>query len=93
MSIWKQTGRLRRHWGKFVTMAKKAGLALNPGTPLSAAEDVLPLVDYLMLMTVNPGFAGQKYLTFVERKVEQAVRLKEEYGFVLIVDGAISPNG
>ena len=83
--IAKTLGQIRNH-------GKKAGLALNPGTPRSAAEDVLPLVDYLMLMTVNPGFAGQKYLTFVERKVEQAVRLKEEYGFVLIVDGAISPE-
>lgn len=64
----------------------KAGLALNPGTPLEAAECILPLVDYLLIMTVNPGFAGQKYLPFVDRKIRKAAALKEEYGYQLAVD-------
>lgn len=69
----------------------KAGLTLNPGTPLEAAECILPLVDYLLIMTVNPGFAGQKYLPFVDRKIRKAAALKAEYGYQLAVDGAISP--
>ncbi len=43
-------------------------------------------------MTVNPGFAGQKYLEFTDRKLQSLAALKEEYGFRLMVDGAISPQ-
>lgn len=68
----------------------RAGLALNPGTSLEMVECVLPLVDYLMFMTVNPGFAGQAYLPFVERKITKAAEWKKEYGFRIAVDGAIS---
>lgn len=71
---------------------KKAGLALNPGTPLEAAECVLPLADYLLLLTVNPGFAGQKYLPFVDGKIEKAAAWKARYGYCLGVDGAIAPE-
>lgn len=69
---------------------KKAGIAINPGTSISQVEELLPLVDYVMAMTVNPGFAGQKYLTFVESKIRKLISLKDEYGFQLLVDGAIS---
>ena len=48
-------------------------------------------MDYLLIMTVNPGFAGQKYLPFVDRKIRKAAALKAEYGYQLAVDGAISP--
>lgn len=71
---------------------KRAGLVLNPGTPLEAASSALPLVDYLMLMTVNPGFAGQKYLPFIDEKIEKAVAQKARYGYTITVDGAISPE-
>lgn len=71
---------------------RKAGLAINPGTPLEAARCVLPLVDYLLVMTVNPGFAGQKYLPFVDGKVQKAAALKAEYGYRLAVDGAVGPG-
>lgn len=70
----------------------RAGLALNPGTALEAAACVLPLVDYLLLMTVNPGFAGQRYLPFVEEKLEKAIQWKAQYGYRLAVDGAVSPQ-
>lgn len=73
-------------------LGKKSGLVLNPGTSLEAAECVLPLTDYLMIMTVNPGFAGQKYLPFVDKKIKKAAALKKEYGYKITVDGAISPE-
>ncbi len=41
----------------------RAGVVINPGTPLSSLEEVLPLVDQVLVMTVNPGFGGQKFLT------------------------------
>lgn len=69
---------------------KAAGLAINPGTGIDAIEELLPLVDYVMVMTVNPGFVGQQYLEFVNRKILRLVGLKEDYGYKLIVDGAIS---
>lgn len=83
---------IARTLGMIRSRGKKAGLALNPGTSLAAAESVFPLTDCLLLMTVNPGFARQQYLSFVDRKVKEAVQLKEQYGFMLTVDGAISPE-
>ncbi len=52
----------------------KAGAALNPATPLSAVEEILPYVDMVLLMTVNPGFGGQ---SFIESMVPKIARLKE----------------
>lgn len=71
---------------------KKAGIAINPGTSVESILGLLPLVDYVMVMTVNPGFAGQKYLDYVNPKIERLVALSEEYGFKVMVDGAISPE-
>lgn len=51
----------------------KAGVALNPSTPLSAVEEVLPLCDMVLLMSVNPGFGGQK---FIETSVDKVRRLR-----------------
>lgn len=73
-------------------LGKRAGLVLNPGSSLELASEVLTLTDCLLLMTVNPGFAGQDYLPFVDEKIRRAVALKEKYGFMLAVDGAIAPK-
>ena len=69
----------------------KAGLAINPDTPISAVEEMLNLCDYVMVMTVNPGFAGQKFISFTRDKVIRLAALKEKYGFKLMIDGACSP--
>ncbi len=55
----------------------KAGLAVNPGTAVETVLPLLPLADHVLVMTVNPGFAGQKYLDFVEEKIGhfEAVRV------------------
>ena len=71
---------------------KKAGLAINPDTSLSAVEEMLNLCDYVMVMTVNPGFAGQKFIPFTIGKIKQLATLKETYGFKLMIDGACSPE-
>lgn len=70
----------------------KVGLAINPGTSLENIVELLNIIDYLMIMTVNPGFAGQKYLSFVDAKIEKALSLSKQYGFEVMVDGAISPE-
>ncbi|MHC9532163.1 ribulose-phosphate 3-epimerase [Dellaglioa sp. L3N] len=67
------------------------GIAINPGTSLSSIEPLLSMVDYVLIMTVNPGFAGQTYIDFVDDKLRELIKSKNKYGYKLIVDGAISP--
>jgi ribulose-phosphate 3-epimerase len=69
---------------------KKAGIAINPGTSVESVIELFPLIDYLMVMTVNPGFAGQKYLDFVNVKIEKLLRFAKQSDFKVMVDGAIS---
>ncbi len=80
-----------RTLGKIKAAGKSAGIAINPGTSIETIGELLPLTDYVMVMTVNPGFAGQKYLGFVNNKIEKLIKLKQEYGFKIMADGAISP--
>ncbi len=67
------------------------GLVINPDTSIETIEEMLNLVDYVMVMTVNPGFAGQKFIDFTKKKIERLAVLKDEYGFELMIDGACSP--
>ncbi|MCY7151175.1 ribulose-phosphate 3-epimerase [Streptococcus gallolyticus subsp. gallolyticus] len=71
---------------------KKAGIAINPGTSLESVKEVLPIIDYLMIMTVNPGFSGQKFLDYTLSKIDKAVDLGKKFNFDVMVDGAISPE-
>lgn len=71
---------------------KKAGIAINPGTSVENIMPLLSITDYVTVMTVNPGFAGQKYLSYVYTKINQLLQLKEDFKFDIIVDGAISPE-
>lgn len=73
-------------------MGKKAGIAINPDTPVAQVSEMLNVCDYVMVMTVNPGFAGQKFIEFTAKKVEQLAALKGEYGFEIVIDGACSPE-
>lgn len=69
----------------------KSGIAVNPGTSFETVKDLLYLCDYVMLMSVNPGFAGQKYLDFVTEKFEKFVDEAENYGgYDVMIDGACS---
>lgn len=68
----------------------KSGIALNPGTSLCAAEELFQLCDYVMLMTVNPGFAGQTYLEYVEPKIIRCAAMQRQQGFTLMVDGGVT---
>jgi len=55
-------------------LGKKAGVSLNPATPLHSLDEVLPMVDLVLVMTVNPGFGGQ---AFIESSVDKIARLKQ----------------
>ena len=67
----------------------KAGLVLNPGTPIAYLEECIDLVDYVTLMTVNPGFAGQKMVPDAPKKIQRVRELLNHYGkeIDLVVDG------
>jgi len=69
----------------------KSGIAINPDTTVETVKDMLNVCDYVMVMTVNPGFAGQKYIEFCTEKVRQLAALKDHYGFKIMIDGACSP--
>lgn len=69
----------------------KAGVVINPGTPVSAIEPVLSLVDQVLIMTVNPGFGGQAFIPELLEKVEKVAKIRDEkgYDFDIEVDGGV----
>ena len=70
----------------------RAGVALNPATPLSAVEEVLPDLDQVLVMTVNPGFGGQAFINGAVDKIRRMRALLDERGLPadLEVDGGVS---
>jgi ribulose-phosphate 3-epimerase len=70
----------------------RAGLALNPATPLGLSEEVVPDLDLVLIMSVNPGFGGQSYLPTASDKIRRARALLDRYRSpaVLEVDGGIT---
>ena len=70
----------------------QAGVALNPATPLSTLEEILPELDYVLLMTVNPGFGGQKYISYCTEKIKKLAKIRAERNlhFQIEVDGGIN---
>lgn len=75
---------------KIQDLDKRVGIAINPDISYSQVEQLLYLADYVLIMTVNPGFAGQKYLDFVNNKIQDFAEVKNKFNFTLVVDGAIS---
>lgn len=70
----------------------KPGVVINPGTPVSFIEPVLGIVDQVLVMTVNPGFGGQKFLPDMLEKITELKNIREEknYSFDIEVDGGIT---
>lgn len=85
---------LHKTLGAIREAGARSGVALNPHTPLEVVRNVLDQVDLLLVMTVNPGFGGQAYISTMEPKIREAARLIEESGHAieLEVDGGISPD-
>ena len=71
-----------------------AGVAINPGTPLSALQEILPIADFVLVMTVNPGFGGQNFIPSMLKKIdrlrEMIVISKSEAG--IEVDGGVGAH-
>lgn len=72
----------------------KASIAINPGTPISSITDLLPLVDMVLVMTVNPGFGGQSFIPYCGEKVKALKEIKDAKGlkFNIQVDGGITKD-
>jgi ribulose-phosphate 3-epimerase len=72
----------------------RVGLALKPGTPLAAAEPHLADIDLLLIMTVEPGFGGQAFMSDMMPKVKEAAAWRQQHGarFLIEVDGGIAPD-
>ena len=75
-------------------LGKRAGVVLNPGTPLSSLEDLLDEVDLILLMSVNPGFGGQRFIAASTDKVRRLRELLDarDSTVVLEIDGGIDPH-
>ena len=70
----------------------KAGVVINPATPVAALDDVLEIVDYVLVMSVNPGFGGQKFIPHALHKVRQLAARRKELGlhFPIEIDGGVT---
>jgi len=79
-----------RHLDGVLEMIRKegamAGVVLNPATPVAVLEDVLEVADYVLLMSVNPGFGGQKLIPYVLEKVRKLDRIRREKGLQLPIE-------
>ena len=87
-----------RHLHRVVHQIKDAGIlagvALSPATPVTAVEEILPDLDLVLVMSVNPGFGGQSFIESSVEKIEHVRRLLDErnLGAALQVDGGIGPD-
>lgn len=87
-----------RHLHRVIHQIKDAGIlagvALNPATPVSTIEDILPDLDLVLVMSVNPGFGGQSFIESSVEKIEQVRRMLDERDLraELQVDGGIGPD-
>lgn len=84
------TAHLHRLLQRIRAAGKKAGVSINPATPLSAIEEVLDDVDLVLIMSVNPGFGGQKFIESALDKVARLARLRGSRKFVIQVDGGVT---
>jgi len=83
---------LQRQLSRIRELGCRAGAVVNPATPLTAVREVIPDMDLLLVMTVNPGFGGQRYIATMEPKIAEVRRMITESGYDvdIEVDGGIS---
>jgi len=83
---------IHRTLGKIKESGMLSGIALNPGTPIYNLDPILSLVDFVLLMSVNPGFYGQKFIPSVMSKLTSLVKMRGESGmeFQIGIDGGVN---
>jgi ribulose-phosphate 3-epimerase len=74
-------------------LGRKAGIALNPATPIQVLQDILKEIDYVLVMSVNPGFGGQKFVESTRQKVRELRNMIRGQGLSVPIemDGGINP--
>jgi ribulose-phosphate 3-epimerase len=82
---------LNRTINKIKELGAKAGVAINPATPVSTLKDIAEFADLILVMSVNPGFGGQSFIKGSLRKIQETVQLRKEMNtdFIIEVDGGI----
>jgi ribulose-phosphate 3-epimerase len=88
------TVHLERAVAEIARLGAAPAVALNPATPLSAVEWLLPQLDMMLIMTVNPGFGGQSFIPFCLDKIRALSAMRRERGltFRIQVDGGVTPD-
>jgi ribulose-phosphate 3-epimerase len=89
---WESTRHVHRAIQSIHAAGCKAGVSVNPGTPVELLRDVLPDLDLVLIMSVNPGFGGQAFITHAAEKVAELAELCEAQGAspIIQVDGGIN---
>lgn len=77
---------------KIINAGMVPGIAINPGTSVETVMEMLQIVDKVLVMSVNPGNAGQMYMPYVRKKYQKLALLREEMGFDIYWDGACSAD-
>lgn len=83
---------IKKNIAKIKSFGKEVGLSLRPQTSIEELMPYLHLVDYILVMTVNPGFGGQMFMTEMLEKVQDLAALKRDYSFRIAVDGGINTD-
>lgn len=83
---------LHRNLQQIKALGCKAGVALNPHTPVNVLEDILHDIDMVLIMSVNPGFGGQKFIEHTYEKVRKLRRMADERGLdtIIEIDGGVT---
>jgi ribulose-phosphate 3-epimerase len=91
---WEACPHIHRSVSRIKELGKKAGISINPATPADMLKNMLPEADLVLIMSVNPGFGGQKFIPTALDKIEYISKQKEEggYGFEIEVDGGVTPG-
>jgi ribulose-phosphate 3-epimerase len=82
---------LNRTINRIIELGCKAGVAINPSTPVKSLEDIAEFADLVLVMSVNPGFGGQSFIPNVLKKIKELVELRKKLNskFLIEIDGGI----
>lgn len=91
---WETCPHIHRTLGAIKALGCKAGVSINPGTPASVLDVILPDVDVVLVMTVNPGWGGQSAIPSSIAKIGELAAKRQERGldFLIEVDGGVNPG-
>ena len=85
---------LHRTISRIKELGAKAGVVINPATPVSTLSEIIEFVDFVLVMSVNPGFGGQKFIDSSLKKIKQLaqIRIERKLKFKIEVDGGVTNN-